>query len=401
MTTIGIIAEFDPFHRGHEYLIRQARLHQPDSAVIVAMSGHFTQRGAPAALRPHARAEMALRCGADLVLELPLPWAISSAEGFARGGVAVLAAAGVHHLAFGSECGDAFRLKRISDALFSPEYPALLKQRLSSGCSFASARQQALSALIGAGNAQLLKQPNDLLGVSYLSAIRELSAPITATAIPRIGPQHNAQHIDGHFTSASNLRALLRQGSLTQAMGLLPEPARPVLQREWEDGLTPAALENMERAVLYRLRLMTEQDFLALPDCSEGLEHRLFRAAQQATSLTDFYALAKTKRYAHSRIRRVALWAFLNLTAGDIPQALPYLRVLGMNETGRAVLHGLKKNCPLPIITKPAAAKQLPEEVRRLFALELRSADLWRLCLPGLTGSAGGSGWSTGPVIIR
>lgn len=400
MTTIGMIAEFDPFHRGHEYLIRQARCHQPDSAVIVAMSGHFTQRGAPAALRPHARAEMALRCGADLVLELPLPWAISSAEGFARGGVAILAAAGATQLVFGSECGDIRRLHRITEALFSPAYPALLKQRLSSGCSFASARQEALSVLIGAEDAQLLKGPNDLLGVSYLSAIRERSAPIAATAIPRIGPQHDAQRIDGYFTSASNLRAMLRQGALSEALELLPEPVRPLLQREWEDGLTPAALGNMERAVLYRLRLMTEQDFLALPDCSEGLEHRLFRAAQQATSLSNFYDLAKTKRYAHSRIRRLALWAFLNLTAGDIPPVLPYLRVLGMNKTGREVLHGLKKNSPLPIITKPASASRLPEEGRRLFALELRSADLWRLCLPGLTNSAGGSGWRTGPVIL-
>ncbi|MCD8146351.1 MAG: nucleotidyltransferase family protein [Clostridiales bacterium] len=183
-------------------------------------------------------------------------------------------------------------------------------------------------------------------------------------------------------------------------MDALPEPARPVLRREWEAGLTPASLEHCQRAVLYRLRMMRPEDFTTLPDCSEGLEHRLYRAAQQATSLEEFYTLAKTKRYAHARIRRLALWAFLGMTAADRPERLPYVRVLGLNDRGREVLHTTKKNCPVPILTKPAAARRLDEAGQRLFALEQRGTDLWRLCLPGLKHSAAGSGWTTGPVVL-
>ncbi|MCD7828818.1 MAG: nucleotidyltransferase family protein [Clostridiales bacterium] len=400
MACIGIVAEFDPFHRGHAHLLARARQIVPEAPVVVALSGHYTQRGGTAALSPWARAEMALRCGADLVAELPLPWAISSAEGFAWGGVSVLAALGADTLVFGSESGDAAALALVAECLRREDCQALLRQELAGGIPYAAARQRAAAALLGENAASVLTGPNDLLGVAYLDAIGRLGAEMTAVAVPRVGPKHDSQESREGYTSASALRRLLLAGELEQTLDALPEPARPVLRREWEAGLAPASLERCQRAVLYRLRMMGPEDFAALPDCSEGLEHRLYRAAQRATSLEEFYALAKTKRYAHARIRRLALWAFLGMTAADRPERLPYVRVLGMNARGREVLHTAKKTCPVPILTKPAAARRLDETGQRLFALEQRGADLWRLCLPGLEHSAAGSGWTTGPVLL-
>lgn len=397
---IGIIAEFDPFHRGHEYLIQQARQRYPGQAVAVAMSGHYTQRGGPAAVEPHARAEMALRCGADLVLELPLPYAISSAERFGWGGVAVLAAAGVDTLCFGSECGDSQRLEQAAVCLERDDFREKLQEFLAKGVSFASARQSAVTALCGEEVGGVLATPNDLLGVSYLSAIRQQNTGMQVCAIPRVGPAHNAAVTEGGFSSASHLRRLLKEGRVEEALALMPPPASAVLERELEQGNAPAELSHCERAVLYCLRRMTEADFLALPDCSEGLEHRLYRAAQQANSLEGFYTLAKSRRYAHSRIRRLTLWAWLGLTQADYPQTLPYLRVLGMNAAGQQVLHDIRKTCPVPILTKPAAARKLPEEAKRLFLLETRGADLWRLCLPTLEHAEAGQEWKTGVVRV-
>ncbi|MCD7927635.1 MAG: nucleotidyltransferase family protein [Oscillospiraceae bacterium] len=236
--------------------------------------------------------------------------------------------------------------------------------------------------------------------MAYLDAIERLGAGMTAVAVPRVGPGHDSQENWEGYASASALRWLLLAGEMEQVLNALPELARPVLRREWEAGLTPASLEHCQRAVLYRLRMMSVEDFVALPDCSEGLEHRLYRAAQQAASLEEFYTLAKTKRYAHARIRRLALWAFLGMTSRDRPERLPYVRVLGLNDRGREVLHSAKATCPVPILTKPAAARRLDGAGQRLFALEQRGADLWRLCLPGLEHSAAGSGWTTGPVVL-
>lgn len=401
MCTIGIVAEFDPFHRGHAYLVQEARrLCGEESTVVAAMSGDFTQRGGCASFDRHTRAELALRGGVDLVVELPLPWAISSAEAFALGGIRALLAAGVDTLAFGSECGEAARLERVAKALESAEYPQKLRTALTSGCSFAAARQKALTELVGE-DAAVLEHPNDLLGVSYLAAARKLGANLKAVAIGRKGAAHNAAQVEDGIASASAIRSLLLRGETETAFALLPESSGDLLRREMAAGNGPADLKWNERAVLTRLRLMTPEDFLCLPDCSEGLENRLYRAAQQACSLEEFYALARSKRYPHARIRRLALWAYLGLEASDRPDSLPYLRVLGMNEKGQALLHREKKRCPVEVLTKPAAVKKLDNAARRLFALEVRAADLRRLCLPELAASQGGQEWRSGPVRIK
>lgn len=396
MSIIGIVAEFDPFHKGHEYLIAQARSHcGGDAIVAAAMSGDFTQRGSCASFDRHVRTELALRGGADLVVELPLPWAISSAEAFAQGGIAALLAAGIDTLAFGSECADVSRLERIAAALEDPAYPDALKQALTAGCSFAAARQRALEMLIGP-DAKLLEQPNDLLGVSYLAALRRAKANVNVIAIPRKGPCHNASAPSGGLSSASAIRSMLCSGRQNAALAAVPFSCRSTLERALTVGKGPADLHNNERAVLTRLRLMTPEDFLRLPDVSEGLENRLYRAAQSARSLDGFYDLARSKRYPLARIRRLTLWAYLGLEAADRPDTLPYLRILGMNSRGQEVLHRRKK--AVPLLTKPTQARQMGAAAKHLFSLEVRAADLWQLCLPTLDHCEGGSEWRSSPI---
>ncbi len=383
----GIIAEYNPFHLGHRRQIAELRrLLGADTAVVCAMSGNWVQRGDAALLEKHQRAAMALEGGADLVLELPLTWAVSSAERFARGGVEVLAATGlVDTLVFGSESGDLERLQKGADYLLSEEYRRGLREALKGGRSFAAARQRALES----GPAQAVwntaETPNDQLALEYLKALR--GKGITPLAIRRGGADHDGPERDG-IASASLLRERALAGEEISAY-LLPGA------RLAEEDL--ASLEYGRRAVLAALRRMGPEDFRKLPDCSEGLEHRMAEAVRQSTTVKEVCDRAKTKRYAYTRLRRLVTWSYLGLTGADFPDRVACLRVLAANRRGIALLHEMKKTAALPVVTRPASARRMGEAVRRQLELEARATDLWQLCRkkPG----PGGTEWTTGPVL--
>lgn len=392
MKICGIIAEYDPFHTGHGWQIKEIRntLGQ-DCAVVVAMSGNWTQRGGPALVDKHTRAQMALVGGADLVLELPLPCAISSAEGFAWGGASILESAGiVTHLCFGSECGDLSLLTRIAQQLDSEEYRSELHIGLNQGLSFPVARQQAVQHLIG-NDADCLSLPNNNLGVEYLRALNRLGSKITPITVQRAGAGHG-QSPAGGFSSASYLRQQISSGNWSDASPYLLPEILELLQN------TPRAdFRRAERAVLYQLRRMSPDELAALPDCGEGLSNRLYQAIRQGTCVEEILELAKTKRYTHARLRRILLWAFLGLAAKDRPEIPPYLRVLGMNTTGRTLLRSMREQATVPILTKPAHVRNLPVEAQNLFDAESLATDLYGFCLPKLLPC--GLEWTRNPVI--
>lgn len=380
MMSVGIVAEYNPFHSGHACQIAETRRCLGETAVVAVMSGHWVQRGECALADKWTRTAMALRAseageGPDLVLELPTPWAISSAEGFARGAVAVLRATGVvDALSFGSESGDLAALKRIAGCLGGESYRAALRAELDRGISFAEARQRAAASHLGR-EAELLRGPNDSLGVEYLRAAGEEMA---ALAVPRQGAGHDAAGLSGRFASAAQLRELARQGRWEALASWITPGGRAALEKAGA-----ASMTYIDRAVLARLRQMREEDFAALPDsgAAEGLPARMVRAAGRAGTLEEFYTLSKTRRYAHARIRRLALWAFLGLTAADRPRTGPaYLRVLGMNDRGRLLLKEMKRRASLPILTKPAHIKEMDGAAQRLFELECRATNLYGLC---------------------
>ncbi len=368
MTVVGVVAEYNPFHVGHAIHLRETRRALGKCAVVVVMSGNFVQRGDCGIFDKWDRARAALE-RADLVLELPTAWAASSAEPFARGAVELLAAAGVvTHLSFGSECGDVDKLRRVADCLDGEGYRAGLRRFLDEGMPFAVCRQAAVGELLGEEPASLLSRPNNNLGVEYIRALNALGSGIQPVTVLRAEAGGG-----GGQSTASYLRKRILTGELSAD--------------------NPASLNYGERAALAVLRAMEEEDFAALPDCGEGLSHRLYAAVRQGRTLEEVYALAKTKRYTHARIRRAVLWGALGLKERDRPDHPPYIRVLGANARGREVLREMKGRAALPVITKPARGKGLP-----LLELEARCTDFYELCRrePGPCGTE----WTRSPVMV-
>ena len=368
---VGIVAEYNPFHTGHRYHIAETRRRiGGDCAVVAVMSGNFVQRGECAVTDKWTRAQMALEGGADLVLELPTVWAAASAEQFAFGAVSILNMAGADTISFGSESGDSAALRRAAEALNSPAFQSALRTHLDQGLPFAVCRQRAVEELIGADGAACLSNPNDNLGVEYLKAAQRLDFHPDVIAVTRVGAAHDGgDHPE--YPSASHVRRQILAGEYPME--------------------NPASLTYNERGILTILRGVKAEDLAQLPDSGEGLDRRLYEAIRKAEALEQVYDLTKSKRYAHARIRRMVLWAALGLKESDRPEQVPYLRVLGANERGRAVLKAIPEE--VSVITKPSHGKGLP-----LMELEARCTDFYAMCRkqPGICGAE----WSTSPIIL-
>ena len=396
MATIGIIAEYNPFHSGHRYHISQIR-HQfgEDSPTVCVMSGNWVQRGDAAICDKWSRAAMAIRGGADLVLELPTLWAVSSAETFARGGVYLLSATGVvDTLSFGSETGTLSPLQTIADYLDSADYQNALRRHLDKGLSFPVARQMAARDSYGE-TAECLQTPNNNLGVEYLRAIRYTGSTIEPSTLLRQGVAHDSHTASNHFASASHLRKRLLAGD--------DAPLTPYLTQEDERAIRQmgtSALSYCTRGVFARLRAMASEDFLFLPDCGEGLHNRLTEAVMTASNLEELYALTKSRRYPHARIRRLVLWAFLGLRKEDRPDVPPYLRVLGMNKRGQSLLKEMKVKATLPILTKPAHVRALDQNARQIMDIEARCTSLYDLCRENFNRTPGKQEFRENPIIL-
>jgi len=353
---VGIICEYNPFHRGHEKQIRHIRsLLGPDTAVVCLMSGNFVQRGAPAIFDKSLRAKAALLTGADLVLELPIPYALSSAEGFAAGGVKILGPF-CDYLCFGSESGDADSLTATAQALLAEDFPEKLRAELDKGLSFPAARQAALGEM-GA----LLENPNDILAVEYCKAILSQGSAMIPLPIRRGGSYHatEADHSDPSATSVRNL--ILRDQPWSAFV-----PHSSIY-----DGAPIHTIEYGEKAILYRLRTMTDAEFEALPYGSEGLWRKLMHAARSQATLEQIIAATKSKRYTRTRIDRMILCAALGITADDLRAGAPYSRVLALNDRGRQVLKTARQDGLFPNIGEAR------EEEYQL--LERRADDLYGL----------------------
>ncbi len=361
MIRIGVICEYDPFHNGHARQLRLVRERfGPECVIVCLMSGNYVQRGAPARLDKSVRAHAAVLGGADLVLELPLTYALSSAEGFARG-VELLSALGCEVLSFGSESGAGQALMEAARLHLSPSFDPLLRRELETGCSYPAARQRALEAL----GVQLdLSRPNDILGLEYCKAIVSSALPMQIFPVRREGDYHAAE-LDPLSPSASSIRRSMAEGGDWTA-AVPPEAADLYL------GAAAHTMAAGERAVLYRLRTMGESDYASLPFGSEGLWRRLMREGRRQPGLEAVLATVKSKRYTHSRLRRMVMCAVLGLTAEDLAKRAPYVRILAFNEAGRSQLRDMKTRFPL------CDAGQRPEDLS-YYALECRAADLYPL----------------------
>ena len=399
MAAAGIIAEYNPLHLGHCCQLRRLRaLLGEETPVICAMSGNFVQRGDFALLGKHARAEAAVRSGADLVLEIPLSWACAPAERFAQGGVEVLLGTGlVTDLVFGSESADAGAIRSATEALLGPDFPEALRRELAGPHSFAAARQRALAGLIGEEGAEVLSRPNDILAVEYAKALSREGSEVHLVPILRQGAGHDQD--GGEYPSAGSIRRMIQEGRRAEALAAMAPAMRELYEAEEAWGRAPVFAAGAERAILAQLRRMGEADFLALDAGGEGLGNRLAAAAREAASLEEVLDRAKTKRYAYSRLRRLALWAYLGLRPETLPARVPYLRPLAMNARGRALLAAMRKGAALPILTKPADVRRLTPEAQAVFRREVLATDLYTLAFPG-DPAPGGAEWREGPRVL-
>lgn len=331
MEIVGIICEYNPLHLGHAGQIRRIRQTLGgDTAVVCLMSGSFVQRGAPAVYPKSVRAAAALQAGADLVLELPVTYALSSAEGFAMGGVEILSRL-CTRLCFGAECGSEDALMSLARGLLSPGFPSALRTFLDQGLSFPAARQQALHALgLDAG---LLSSPNNILGVEYCKAILTLGCAMSPLVIHRPGDYH-AQTADPCAPSATALRRMVVQG----------QSIRSYVPTELFQNAPVHTLAAGERAILARLRTMNEEEFSVLPYGGEGLWRKLMHESRRQPDLESILTAVKSKRYTRTRLDRMVMCAFLGIDQQTMSAPAPYARILGFDRRGRELLAMTRKS---------------------------------------------------------
>lgn len=370
MGLTGIIAEFNPIHKGHEYLIKEAKKHGPVACVI---SGNFVQRGEAAIAEKRIRAKSAILAGADIVLELPVLWSMSTAQNFALGGVSALGSIGCDSIMFGSECGNVEELIAAAEILSSSEFSERLTSFLKEGITFAAAREKAAKACGLEGN--LLKGANNNLAIEYIIAAKNLSLDIKFDTVMRKGAAHDSLQ-EAEFVSATLLRQKLREGDTEFCGKYMPMGTAELFNEE-----NISDMSRIERAVLGVLRTKTAEDLKKLPDLSEGVENKLFSAIKLANSLEGLYNSLKVKRYTHARLRRLVLSAFLGADNSFFMKPVPYVRVLGFNKAGQALLKEIVKESPLPVITKAADIKLLPKAAQRVFETECKATDLFALSL--------------------
>lgn len=369
MTVNGIIAEYNPFHNGHLYQLEEARKGTGADYTIVAISGSFMQRGAPAILNKFARAEMALSCGADLVLEIPAFYAAGSAEYFASGALALLDQLGVvTHLCFGSECGNTDALKKVASILAEePEnYQKCLRSCLRQGYSFPMARSQALLEYCpGLGlEAEIFTAPNNILGLEYMKAISRRSSSIQPYTTKRAGSDYHDKRLGERQSSAMAIRqALLEESCIHDLSQHMPDAAYRIMTDFWTH-TRPITANDFSLLLHYRLLTDYHKGYAHYADVTESISDRIKNNIYDFKDFQSFCDLLKSKDLTHTRISRCLFHILLGMEQSDIDNYremdyVPYARVLGLRKSASGLLSAIKENTCIPLIVKLADAGRI------------------------------------------
>lgn len=366
----GIICEFNPFHNGHEYLLSKAK--ENGGKNICVMSGNFVQRGEAAIYEKRRRAEMALKNGADVVISLPVGWSMSGAENFAYGGVSLLKSTGiVDNLAFGCENNNEALLNEAAQVIFSNNFADEIGKYLSLGDTYAVAREKAINALYPHLK-EFISEPNNILGVQYLVAAKQLNFSVGFTPIARIGTKHDSDNFSGIFSSASNIRKLIRSKDTEKIKNYLPENVYNMVI-----DLPCSDLSTIENAILFKLRNLSLDDIRKLPDISEGIENRIFDAIKTATSLDELYSFIKTKRYTMARIRRIIMSAAFSVDNSFIKREPPYIHILGYKKESESLVSQMAQKATKPVLLSSKDYIKLDDFGKKVFETECITTDLY------------------------
>ena len=357
---LGIIGEYNPFHNGHLYHLEQSKQLTGSTYTVAIMSGNFTQRGSTSLIDKWSKTEAAIQSGIDLVIELPVLYATSSAENFADGAIKLLNSLKVvDYVSFGAETSDIEILNRFADILYHEpkQYKTMLSHELNKGLSFPKARENALLMYLNdiRKYANILSSPNNILGIEYLKALKRQKSNIKPVSITRYEAGYNDITYSGNIASSTSIRNIIKNGGFDILRRLLPASSYRILIENMKQGHIVPDLSAFEKQIIYNLRKMDISEIAELPDVSEGLEFSIKKAANSCNTLTEFLNIIKSKRYTMTRIQRILLYSLLGITKKDMAiskKVTSYIRVLGLNNRGKFLISEIAKANPkLEIIT--------------------------------------------------
>lgn len=385
MKISGIVCEYNPFHNGHLHHIKETRKNGA-THIVAVMSGNFVQRGDTACMDKIDRARLAVRSGADLVIELPVQYCLSSAEKFAEGAVFLLDSLGaVEEISFGSECGDTSKLQK---ALETVELTAISREEsirkiMEMGYTYPRALSSVIKG-IDPETAEIITSPNNMLAIEYMRALGRLSSTIKSFTVRRSGVSHDGMSTDGGYASASFIRERIINDKSTAAISEYTTPL-------WTDAIANAlrngeiaSMERLERIMLYKLRSTSADEIALINDVGQGLENRIY-GARMAGSLDELLFTVKTKRYTMSRIRRIMLSLLIGIKKEDMNSLPPYGRILAFNERGHEILAKAKSSATIPYATSIAKLSQISDTAERFAELEIKASDIYGLALETIT----------------
>lgn len=385
---VGIIGEYNPFHNGHQYHLEASKQLTDADYSVAIISGNFVQRGNVSIIDKWSKAEMALRNGVDLVIELPTIYAISSAENFAYGAIKILDSLNIiDYVSFGSELGDIHTLDQFAEIFYKQpsEYVSLLNHELSKGISFPKARENAIMIYLNdiRKYANVLSSPNNILGIEYLKALKKIKSNIKPITLKRENAGYHELGISNNFASATSIRDMILTNKLSKLPYVMPANSYKVLYQSFQKGHYIKDLSRFEKEIIYTLRRMTIQEIANLPDVAEGLEHAIKNAADSCNSLAEFMNIIKTKRYTSTRIQRILLYALLGITKADMKLSTkvnPYIRVLGFNKKGKELLSMIsnsQKNIDVITSVKKYMDNSSNKNLKRLLEIDIRATNIY------------------------
>ena len=378
---LGIVAEYNPFHNGHLYHLLKSKEITNDKYVVAVIGGNFTQRGEASIVDKWVKAEMAIDNGVDLVIELPTVYSISSAENFADGAIKILNSLKIiDNISFGAECAEINKLNIVANTLHNEtkEFKSYLTSELSKGLSFPKARENAIClALNDMSFSQVLNEPNNILAIEYLKALKKHRSKINPILVKRQNSGHLNKSYTGKITSSTAIRNMLLTGNTRNLKDSLTPISYTILKDELNQGHFIKDISVFEKIIIYNLRKSSLEDIRKLPDVTEGLENLIKKASSSCNTIGEFLKLTSSKRYTETRLKRILLYSLLNITSKDIElskKITPYIRVLGFNKQGKELLKQISINNPnLQVIT---SVKKFMDEINNRNILTIFNKDL-------------------------
>jgi predicted nucleotidyltransferase len=425
MKVVGLITEYNPFHNGHLYHIKEAKKVTGADYVIVVMSGNFVQRGTPALIDKYSRTNMALACGADIVFELPVCYSTASAEFFALGAVSLLDKLGiVTDICFGSECGDISALTSIAKILLEEpdEYKVTLNALIKEGKTFPTARMEALKTVAPNYEDDILSSPNNILGIEYIKALIRLKSNINPVLISRKtagyhnieltsqAESHNmdlTEQADSAISSATAIRkAIQEEKSLIRLKSHVPGPVYNILQNEYNKSF-PVSENDFTLLLQYKLLQETAESLTSYTDVSLDLANRMEGICTSGILYEQYAQKIKSRQWTLTRVNRVMLHILLNLKAKNfmhynLTGYTQYARLLGFRKSSSHLLRIIAKNNAIPVITKMADAKQILSKTGiTMLSEDINAAHLYNNVIYNKYGTVLKDEYTRGVIVIK